>query len=65
MIKITARLLDAIALSMMCVTAFADGLDPTLQAQGAAMGQISQLATVSGTTATGAYAPSPVWSEEP
>ena len=65
MTKITVRPLGETALSMLCVTAFADGLDPTIQAQGAVMGQMSQLATVSGTTAPGAYALSPEWSEEP
>jgi len=65
MTKITVRLLGETALSMLCVTAFADGLDPTIQAQGAVMGQISQLATVSGSIATGAYALSQEWSEEP
>lgn len=59
-----ACLLGATALSTMSAAAFADGIDPTVLTEGQVVGQISQLATLSGTTGTGAYAFSPEWSEE-
>lgn len=58
------RILGATALSTVSTVAFADGLDPTVLTESAVIGQISQLATVSGTTGTSAYSFAPEWSEE-
>jgi|GEM_PF-5374887 len=59
-----ASLLGATALSTVSVAVFADGIDPTVLSEGEVIGQISQLASFSGTTGKGAYAFSPEWSEE-
>ena len=59
-----SRILGATALSTLSTVAFADGLDPTVLTEGEVIGQISQLATVSGSTASGAYSFAPEWSEE-
>lgn len=59
-----SRILGATALSTLSTVAFADGLDPTVLTEGEVIGQISQLATVSGSTAAGAYSFAPEWSEE-
>ena len=59
-----ASLLGATALSTVSLAVFADGIDPTVLSEGEVIGQISQLASFSGTTGKGAYAFSPEWSEE-
>lgn len=57
-------ILGATALSTLSTVAFADGLHQTVLTEGEVIGQISQLATVSGSTASGAYSFAPEWSEE-
>lgn len=59
-----SRILGATALSTLSTVAFADVLDPTVLTEGEVIGQISQLAAVSGSTAAGAYSFAPEWSEE-
>jgi hypothetical protein len=49
-----ARLLGATALTTMSAAAFADGIDPTVLTEGQVVGQIIQLATLSGTIGTSA-----------
>ena len=59
-----SRIFGATALSTLTTVAFADGLDPTVLTEGEVIGQISRLATVTGSTASGAYSFVPEWSEE-
>ena len=59
-----ACLLGATALSTLSAASFADGIDSTVLTEGQVIGQMSQLATVSGGTGMSAYSFAPEWSEE-